>query len=142
MSERFPTPQDAEDAFYDAIDEQNLDAMMAVWEDSDDVACLLPMTPFVRGRGVRAAWDPLLNGAHPVEIQVTHLYWVEGAQLALHYVEERVSSAGQPPQSPPMYATNVYRLGPDGWRMILHQNAPYPPPADRAAAGRGGPQPG
>ena len=33
----FPTPDDAENAFYDAFERANLTAMMAVWAESDDV---------------------------------------------------------------------------------------------------------
>lgn len=128
MSERFATPQDAEDAFYDAIDDQDLAAMMAVWEDSDDIACLLPMTPLVRGQRVREVCVPLLDGHHPVEVRVEHLQWIEMADMALHYVTERVTPVGQPQPSPPIYATNLYRRGADGWHLILHQNSPAPPP--------------
>ncbi len=129
MSERFATPQDAEDAFYDAIDDQDLAALMAVWEDSEEIACLLPMTPLVRGPGVREVWAQILDGHHPVEVQVQHLHWIETPELAVHYITERVTPAGQQSHSsPPMYATNLYRRGSDGWRLILHQNSPAPPP--------------
>ena len=128
MTERFTTPQDAEDAFYDAIDEQDIAALMAVWEDSEDIACLLPMLPMVHGAAVRNAWEPLLDGTRPVEVEVRHLRWLEVGDLALHYVEERVTPKGEAPQSHPMYATNLYRRGADGWRLILHQNSPAAPP--------------
>ena len=39
MSSQFDTPADAEDAYYDAIDECNLELMMSVWEASVDAAC-------------------------------------------------------------------------------------------------------
>lgn len=128
MTERFATPQDAEDAFYDAIDEQDITAMMGVWEDSADIACLLPMQPMAHGATVREAWARLLDGKHPVEVEVHHIRWLEVGDLALHYVEERVSPKGKPQQSQPMYATNLYRRGTEGWRLILHQNSPGMPP--------------
>jgi uncharacterized protein (TIGR02246 family) len=125
----FATPQDAEDAFYDAIDENDLAAMLAVWEDSDDVVCLLPMQPLVLGRaGLRNAWGPLLQGDFKVDIEVHHVHWIESADLAVHYLQEKANIAGQQQQQPPVYATNMYRKGADGWRMILHQNSPTPLP--------------
>ena len=39
----FDDPQAAEDAYYDAFDEHDLDKMMSVWADSDETVCLLPM---------------------------------------------------------------------------------------------------
>lgn len=129
MSPPFDTPQDAEDAFYDAIDEKNLQAMMAVWEDSDDIACLLPMQPLALGREqMNRAWEPLLEGDFNLEIAVTHMHWLELGDIAVHYIQETATIAGQTQPQPPVYATNVYRRGPEGWAMILHQNSPAPPP--------------
>jgi ketosteroid isomerase-like protein len=143
MSTSFATPQDAEDAFYDAIDDQDLTAMTAVWEGSEDIACLLPMTPLLRGAAVREAWASLLSGRHAVEVRVEHLHWIEMGDLALHYVAERVSPTGQgqPKPATPMYATNLYRRGTEGWRMILHQNSPTPPPPGAGSPDRDRPPP-
>ena len=40
----FATPQDAEDAFYDALEGGDAEAMAAVWDPAADIACLLPMS--------------------------------------------------------------------------------------------------
>ena len=45
----FPTPQDAETAFYDALTKCDLEAMMAVWGDDDDVYCVHPNGARVTG---------------------------------------------------------------------------------------------
>jgi hypothetical protein len=127
MPEHFATPQDAEDAFYDAIDDRDAEQMRAAWDDSEDIACLLPMQPLLHGAAVHEAWKPLFEGDMRLDIQVRHLRWLELEGLAIHYVEERVSFPGRPPQ-PPLFATNVYRKRANGWRMILHQNSPAPPP--------------
>ena len=127
MSIAFASPQDAEDAFYDAIDDKDLSAMMAVWDDADDVACLLPMRPLAQGRSeLQDVWRQLLGAEFDLQIQVHHLRWVEGGDWAVHYLQEEVEAPGQP--QPLVYATNVYRRGPSGWRMLLHQNSPAPPP--------------
>jgi ketosteroid isomerase-like protein len=129
MPDTFATPQEAEDAFYDAIDERDLNAMLAVWEASDEVACLLPMQSLARGAAaLREAWEPVLRGDFAIEIEVLHLAWLECGELAIHYLQEKARVAGQPQPQPPVYATNIYRRGAGGWRMILHQNSPAPPP--------------
>ena len=128
MQPPFSTPQDAEDAYYDAIDERNLEAMMAVWESSDEVLCLLPMMPAQRGReSIRQAWEPLLNERVSLDIQIKHLSWIETAGLAIHLIEERVKTAGET-ESQPVYATNIYRKSEHGWHLLMHQNSPTPPP--------------
>ena len=72
-------------------------------------------------------WQSLLGRGVTPDLAVTHIAWIETGEIALHLVEERVTSTDGRPQ-PPMYATNVYRHGADGWRLVLHQNSPSPPP--------------
>jgi len=128
MSKTFPTAQDAEDAYYDAIEAQDLEAMLQVWEDSNEILCLLPMQPAQRGpTGIRQAWEPLLGGEIRVDIEVKHLSWIESAPLAIHLVEEHVQVAGQPDKQM-VYACNIYRQGDAGWHLLMHQNSPPPPP--------------
>lgn len=131
MTQGYATPQDAEDAFYDALEESNLEKMLALWEDSDEVACLLPMQPLVRGRAeVARVWEGLIDGEFQLDLSVTHLHWVEAGELAIHFVEEQVPAPDHQPQ-PPLYGMNIYRRGPQGWRMLVHQNSPAPPPEGR-----------
>jgi ketosteroid isomerase-like protein len=128
MSKTYPSPQDAEDAYYDAIEAQDLEGMMQVWEDSEEILCLLPMQPTQRGpASVRRAWEPLLNGQISLDIEVKHLAWIESGPLAIHLVEEHVQAAGQA-EKQTVYACNIYRQGDSGWRILMHQNSPTPPP--------------
>ena len=128
MNPGYDSPQTAEDAYYDAIDEQDLEALMAVWEESEEVICLLPMMPAQRGKGaIRQAWASLLRPEQRLDIEVGHLSWIETADMAIHLVEERVK-VPQQPEAQRVYATNVYRKGAQGWQLLMHQNSPTPPP--------------
>jgi hypothetical protein len=55
------------------------------------------------------------------------LAWIETQQLAIHLVEEHVRVAGQADKQT-VYASNIYRQGSTGWRILMHQNSPTPPP--------------
>lgn len=127
MTAEFATAQDAEDAFYDAIDERDGERLRAVWEDSADIACLLPMQPMLHGADVHEAFKPLVSGEVKLDIQVRHLRWLEAGDLAIHFVEERVTLPGAPSQ-PAVYGVNIYRKGSSGWHLLIHQNSPTPPP--------------
>ena len=63
-----------------------------------------------------------------IDIVVQHIHWIKAGDLVIHYVQEQANVAGQSQQQPPVYATNIYRKGTDGWHMVLHQNSPTPPP--------------
>ncbi len=128
MPQPFATPQDAEDAYYDAIDEGDLVAMRRVWDSSPEIACLLPMQPLLQGEAVMEGWKHALDPKYGVEITVRHLSWIEQGDTAIHLVEESVTLKGSSRPQPPIYATNIYRRGSEGWLMVLHLNAPAPPP--------------
>ena len=103
--------------------------MMGIWDESDEVLCLLPMMPAQRGKAaIWAAWEAILDSDRPLEIEILHLSWIELGEIVIHLVEERVKVPEQPePQR--IYASNIYRKGPEGWHILMHQNSPTPPPA-------------
>jgi ketosteroid isomerase-like protein len=127
MPRELTTPQDAEDAFYDAIDDRDAERLRAVWEDSPDIACLLPMQPMLHGADVHEAFRPITDGEVQLDIQVRHIRWLEAGDMAIHFLEERVDVPGNQPQ-PAIYAMNIFRKGDNGWRLLVHQNSPTPPP--------------
>lgn len=133
MSRNFDTPQDAEDAYYDALEEGDLQALLGVWAETDEVCCLLPMHPLAQGRtAVRDAFTRLFARGQGVALSVKHLGWIDAGEIAIHLVEEspqQPAPGGPPPMA--VYGTNIYRRAADGWRLIAHQNAPTPPPGGR-----------
>lgn len=136
----FDSPQDAEDAFYDALESGDAEAMARVWESSPDIACLLPMTPLIRGAEVLEMWRSMFSQGAAFDIQVRHLGWIEGGDLAVHLIEERIAlppdpSGGPAEPIPPVYASNLFRRSADGWRLVVHQNSPAPPPPGTAGPG-------
>lgn len=130
MTDTFESAQAAEDAFYDALDEADLERLLAVWAESDDISCLLPMHPLIQGRaGITEQFTQLFAEGHGVSLSIRHLHWIESGDMAIHHVEERIEDPPadrHPP--PPFYGTNIYRREDGGWRLLVHLNAPTPPP--------------
>lgn len=130
MKPTFNTPQDTEDAYYDALEEGDLPRLLTVWDDSNDISCLLPMQALAQGRAaVTEAFAQLLGHGRGIELSVTHLHWIETHDVAIHLVEETAQNTvtGGPPPLP-VYASNIYRKDSRGWHLIVHQNTPPPPP--------------
>jgi ketosteroid isomerase-like protein len=132
MTQTYNTPQDAEDAYYDALEEGDLNQLLAVWEESDDICCLLPMYPMIQGRqGVTDVFTRLFSEGHGVALGIAHLSWIHTDEIAIHQVEETIQDPpadSHPP--PPFYGTNIFRKDDTGWRLLVHQNAPTPPPPE------------
>jgi len=131
MTRIFNTPQEAEDGFYDALEEGDLKQLMSVWTDSDDICCLLPMYPLVQGRAaVEDVFSHLFSQGQGVSLSINHLHWIEGGDIAIHQVEEVLQNVPPGRQAPaPFYGTNVFRKDSGGWHLLLHQNSPTPAPA-------------
>ncbi len=132
MTTGFQTPQDAEDAFYDAFEGHDLEAMMATWDDADDVICVQPMGPILQGRAaIRDSWQAIFRFEQKPDVEIHHRHWFENGSLAVHMVEEKITVTGMPANQPPLIAANVYRRTESGWRMVCHQVSPPPPPLQR-----------
>lgn len=132
----FVSPQDVEDAFYDAIDENDYEAMMKTWEESAHSVCLLPMQPARLGTDeISATWQGMMRSGTQVEISVSHIMWNQLGDVAIHMVEETITLVQGRRSQPPIYATNVYRKGEEGWRMLMHINSPVPLPPEAMAGG-------
>lgn len=126
MAELFETAQDAEDTFYDAFEENDLDKMMGAWASGDNIACIHPMREQVQGReAVRNSWEEVFSFGAEMEIQIHHQQWIVMIDVAIHIVHEQLTFKASPTQKPPpLIATNVYRRADQGWHMVLHHTSP------------------
>ena len=137
MSEKiFPTAQDAENAFYEALDRRDLEAMMAVWSEDEEILCVHPMGPRLTGQDqVRTSWAKLFSGDTAARVHISHQVAITGMMIAVHSVQENFTLEGEQGQRledrpAPIVATNVYlRMG-AGWRMIVHHASPAPGQAE------------
>lgn len=129
---RFYSPREAEAAFYNAFMKRDLEAMMAVWADDERVSCVHPMGAAHTGQAaVRRSWQGVFRNSPPMKFLIEERSLVQDGGFAVHVVLEHIR-VGQGPPGPPVVATNVYRLTPDGWRMVLHHASPGPAPKKTA----------
>lgn len=124
----FTTPQDVETAFYEALERADLDAMMAVWAEDEEIACVHPGGPRLSGYAdIREAWRRVFEGGTKLRVQVSTPGVVQTPFTAVHSLIERIGIAGNDETRAPVVATNVYVRGPLGWRMVVHHASPAPP---------------
>jgi uncharacterized protein (TIGR02246 family) len=135
----FPTAQDAENAFYEALERGDLEGMMAVWAEDEEIICVHPGGPRLSGQDeVRSSWAKIFAGEARARVQIGEQVAVTGMMIAVHSVHERFVVEGQ--QAPvPILATNVYLRTAAGWRMIVHHASPVPAQPEAASARREGP---
>ncbi len=133
----FPTPEDAEAAFYEAIERGDVEAMMEVWSDDDEILCVHPGGPRLSGaEQVRQSWTQVLKSGLQLKVHLSGLVVVQGMMLAVHSVEETLLVQGESQPRAPVVVTNVYQRGTAGWRMIVHHASSTSLPAGARAEPR------
>jgi ketosteroid isomerase-like protein len=125
----FPTAQDAESAFYEALEAADLEGMMAVWAEDEEIVCIHPGGVRVAGYDqVRESWGKILGSGQRLKVHLTDQVYVQGMMLSIHSLHENIALATDAARQRPVIATNVYMKIGGGWRMIAHHASPAPQP--------------
>lgn len=119
------SPDDTESAFYEALQQADIERLMACWADEDDIVCVHPGGPRLVGHAaVRSAFEAMFaNGS--VQAFPEKVRRLDAGACSVHSVVERVavlSDDGM--QHAWVVATNVYAKTPQGWRMVAHHASP------------------
>jgi ketosteroid isomerase-like protein len=119
------SPGETEQAFYDALEAGDLDALMALWADDEQIMCIHPGGPRLVGyESIRESWKEILASG-TLRIRPMQVRAIEGMMVAIHNLQEQVLVSGsRSSQVVEVSATNVYLKGPQGWKMVLHHASP------------------
>ncbi len=130
------TPDEVEQAFYDALHHADIEQLMGCWAEEDEIVCVQPGGARLIGAGaIRSAFEAMFSqGA--VQARPQHVHRIHALASAVHHLVEQV--AVQTPQGERtawVTATNVYHKTPQGWRLVAHHASPGKPQdgADPAA---------
>lgn len=119
--------QYANEAFYLAFEAHDFEAMSHLWSKSDDILCLHPGWPMLKGRErVLESWRSILG--NPRQGQVS-MYGAEACAWGEHTA---VVCCYELAGDTVMIATNVFMQEADGLHMVSHHagycaNPPEPP---------------
>ena len=121
----YKSPEDAEMAFYVAIENRDVDAMMDVWSGSDDVVCIHPGAPRLEGREIIAdSWQQIFESGESLRFRLTDLRCLREERLSVHTVREEIEVDGELVDI--MLTTNIYACTDQGWHLILHHASAEP----------------
>ena len=126
----YTSPQDTSLAFYQAVEAQDIDAMMATWADDEEIVCVHPGgTRHVGYEAVRTAFEQVFSGDSKLRFRLEQIVMLETVGLAMQSAIEQVY-AGDATLRGTVVATNVFMRTPSGWRIVCHHASPSPPVAD------------
>jgi uncharacterized protein (TIGR02246 family) len=122
------TPDETEAQFYEALQQADLERMVALWSDEEEVACVHPRGARQVGLdAIRASFEEMFARGG-VDVRATQVRRLVTAGLAVHHVVEELQvMSAEGPRKAWVLATNVYLKTPLGWRMIVHHASPGEP---------------
>lgn len=123
----FATPDDAEQAFYDAFSRGDLDALMAVWAEDEETVCIHPGGARFSGiASIRESWKQLFETGMKFNVRVSNVIKTHSALIAVHSVLQHINVEGDDTIAPPLITTNIFTRGPMGWQLLVHHTSPAP----------------
>ena len=103
------SPDDIELAFYEALNQANIDQLMACWAEDDEVVCIHPGGQRLIGIGaIRSGFEALFANGN-VQARPERVHRIMAVASAVHHLIERVAvRTPQGEQTAWVSATNVY----------------------------------
>ncbi|MBW8721386.1 MAG: nuclear transport factor 2 family protein [Polaromonas sp.] len=115
-------------AFYESLQNGDIEKLMACWGDEDDIVCVHPGGARLVGpAAIRATFDAMFSNG-TIRAQAIKVRKVETMSASVHSVLERIEVLTEEgPRHAYVIATNVYHKTAQGWRMVAHHASPGTP---------------
>ena len=120
---------DVEMAFYEAMQNGDIERLMACWANEEDIICVHPGGPRLIGAmAIRNSFEIMFSHG-PIRSFPERLHKLETITSAVHNLIERVEIyTADGAQIAFVTSTNVYMRTAQGWRMVAHHASPGTPP--------------
>lgn len=121
----FDSPEEAEAAFYDAVERCDINALADVWSRDENIVCIHPGSSRIEGRrAVLDSFIEMFSESPSLGFSISDALQTGTDELVIHLVREAIELDGQVVSI--MVATNVYHREDGGWRMLLHHASHEP----------------
>jgi ketosteroid isomerase-like protein len=115
---------------YAAIEAGDVDRLTAMWDLADDVVCVHPGWPAVRGRSrVLRSWAVIMANTAYIQFFATGVDVSVDGDVAIVTCEHGLLARSDESdmsfgETARVVASNVFRRRPDGWRLWSHHASP------------------
>lgn len=118
----------ANDAFYRALENRDIDAMDALWLHEGWVRCIHPGRDAILGwPGVRRSFELIFAGTRWLHVTPTAIDVLVFGEIGVIACVENITMESEDEMGMTVaQATNIFRLAGDGWHMMHHHASPAP----------------
>jgi len=119
----------ANERFYTALSQADLEAMIELWHHGPATECVHPGWDRLRGwPAIEQSWTLIFQNQEPLAVQMSNpLVHRRGAMAWVTCYENVSTESGGVLQISQMLAVNVFEQIEGRWRMVIHYASPAPP---------------
>jgi ketosteroid isomerase-like protein len=119
--------------FYRAFEQQDLDAMATIWSKGTDCLCIHPGRPALRGwEQIRMAWEQIFQNTEMFRISTSIITAQVSGNLGYIVLVEQISQVIQGREvTIQSMGTNIFENMAGNWYLVHHHGSPIMPPAPR-----------
>lgn len=119
---------EANERFYRALSERDLDTMQALWLQVDWVQCVHPNWTVLHGwAAIRQSWVAIFRTPARVSVTVSDVRVRAAGDVAWVACMERISTSGLDHLDTALaQATNIFVRRNGKWRLVAHHASPVP----------------
>ncbi|HMW76828.1 MAG TPA: nuclear transport factor 2 family protein [Rhodocyclaceae bacterium] len=134
---QFPTPEDVESAFYEAVARGDIEALILAWSEDEEVVCIHPTGVRLTELAlIRESWRQILASSRLRVRTELQNHW-QSMVLAVHHLTETLYLGDHPDPQGTLHVTHVFSRGAHGWRLISRHASPVNDEQTPAAAETG-----
>lgn len=122
----------ANERFYEALNDSNLEKMEEVWSHTMAARCIHPGWDILVGwSAIRESWQSIFSGSGGLNVEAADVEInVFGGMAWVQCLEQIRNTSESGEQLSVARATNLFVRDGDGWRMVLHHASPIPSPME------------
>ena len=120
--------QSANERFYEAFNKRDIEAMKGVWGNDERITCVHPGWPPLNGfEPIMNSWAGIFENSGNMEIQISDVQVLASEDLAwVSCTEKLFTIADSGVLASQVFATNLFHLEDDVWKMVMHHASPVP----------------
>ena len=120
--------QSANEQFYKAFNKRDIEAMKRVWENDERITCVHPgWSPLNGFEPILNSWAGIFENSGNMEIRISDVRVLASEDLAwVSCTEKLFTIADSGVLASQVFATNLFHLEDDVWKMVMHHASPVP----------------